>query len=267
MKIGKVGLIAGGGSLPVEFLKAAKKHGIKTVVFGIKGETGNEARVLADTFHEVKITGLSGIIKLALKENVNKVVFLGYVRHTNIFKNISFDFRTVKVLASLPNLSADSIMKGIFKELASEGISVLPSTFLMDNSLAKKGLIAGRKPSLKELKDIKFGFKMARGLAALDIGQTIVVKNGVIAAAEAQEGTDAAIERGAKIAGPGFIVVKAARPGQDLRYDVPVIGAKTLEILLKYKGAGIAVESGKTFVLDREVMAKEAGKKAFIYGL
>jgi len=266
VKVSSVGLIAGGGELPLIFLKAARAAGVRTAVFGIKGEAGEGVKQLCDVFYSVPVTNLSLILKYAKKENIKDVLFLGYVKHTNIFKNVSFDLRTIKILSSLPNLSADSIMNGVFVELEKEGIRTLPSTFLMEEALAPAGFICGKRPDKSRLKDIEFGYKMARGLAGLDIGQTVIVKNGIIAAAEAQEGTDETIVRGAKVAGKGFIVVKTARPKQDLRYDVPVIGLKTVELILKHGGAGIAVEAGRTFVLGREELSKAAGNKIFIYG-
>jgi len=261
------GLIAGGGSLPLQFLKSAKKNNAPVIVFGVTGETGNAVKKAAKEYYEANITALSSIIKKCKAMGIRQVLFLGYVRHTVLFKSIKFDLRTIKVLSGLKDFTAVSVMSGIIKEFEKEGIKVLSSDYMMEDTLAAKGYISRKKPDKKQMADILFGFKTAKKIAAMDAGQTVVIKKGGIIALEAQEGTDNCIIRGGKIAGPGFVVVKTARPSQDMRYDVPVIGLKTLAAVKAYNGAGIAVEAKKTFILEPEKIKQYADKNnLFIYG-
>jgi len=269
LKRERVAVLAGGGELPVHFLKKAAEKNIEAVVIGIKGEENPAAIKLASRYHKVKFSSITKIIGLLKKEKINKLVFLGYIRHTEVLKpgNLSLDLRAMKVLLRAADLRTAPLMNEIIKELEGEGIRVLPTTYLMEGLLAPAGAAGRVRPKGRALKDAEFSFKMASELARADIGQTVVVKNGVVVAAEAQEGTDECIRRGAKIAGPGFVAAKAARPKQDLRYDVPVIGIKTIKLLKELKAAGVVVQAGKTFLLDREEAVKTADRsRLFILG-
>ncbi len=268
MKNGAVGLIAGSGSLPVCFLKKANEKKIKTLVFEITGDENPEAVKLASKSLKVKITALSSVIAECKKEGVGSILMLGYLQHTNIFKRIAFDLRTIKIIARAKDRRASSILNEVVRELESEGIKVLPSTYLMEDALAPKGVCGKRRPSVKEKAEAVFAFKMAKSLASLDIGQSVIVKNTSVTAAESLEGTDDCIARGAKIGGKGFILAKAAGPKRDMRFDVPVIGIKTIETVIRHKGSGIVVEAGKTFLLDREETIKKADRHGiFIIGV
>jgi hypothetical protein len=265
--VSATGLIAGGGSLPLQFLKSAAEKKEKVITFGIAGETGNAIKKISEEYVEVNITALSSIIKECKVRGVKQVLFLGYVRHTNLFKNIKFDLKSLSVIARLKGFTAVQVMGGIIKQFEKDGIKVLPSTHLMEDSLAGKGNISVRKPDKKQMSDINFGYKTARQIAAMDAGQTVVIKKGGIIALEAQEGTDNCIKRGGALAGQGFVVVKTARPDQDMRYDVPVVGLKTLKTIKALNGAGIAVEAGKTFILEPEKVKQYAKNNGlFIYG-
>lgn len=263
MRTGAVGLIAGSGNLPVCFLKKAKEKKIETLVFEITGDENPEAVKLASKSRRVKITALSSVISECKKEGVKSLVMLGYLQHTNIFKRIAFDLRTIKIIARAKDRRASSILNEVVRELEIEGIKVLPSTYLMEDSLAPKGAFGRQKPSAKEKAEAVFAFKMAKSLASLDIGQSVIVKNTSVTAAESLEGTDDCIARGAKIGGKGFILAKAAGPKRDMRFDVPVIGLKTIETVIKHGGRGIVLEAGKTFLLDKD----EAVKKADSHGI
>jgi DUF1009 family protein len=263
---GRVALIAGGGSLPEEFLKNAKEKGVDLVVLKFIGETG-ELDTLGFPSYEVKMTALSDVIKILKKEGIKDAIMLGYISHFNVFRDLKFDMRTVRAIMGMKDFRAASIMGQIIKELGKEGIKVLPTTYLMQSLLAGKGNLTRKKPDKAAVKDIGFGLNIARKIAGIDIGQTVVIKRGGVIAVEAQEGTDACIERGGSIGGPGFIVVKVARPSQDLRYDVPVIGLKTVELIHKLGGRGMAVQAGCTFVLEKDRLVKFADKNGiFIYG-
>jgi DUF1009 family protein len=263
----KIGLLAGKGTLPHVFLKQAKKKNLEVVIFTISGEADKSIERYGYRIYALKITQLGGILKILKKEAIKNLIMLGYVRHTNLLKKIKFDFKSLLVLLRAKDLRAASLIREIIREFEKNGIKIMPSTYLMEDSIAKSGPCTRSRPSGKEMKNIKFGFSIARKIASLDIGQTVIVKNGIIVAVEAQEGTDECIIRGAKIAGKDFIAVKTARKSQDLRYDIPTIGETTVSLVKKYGGKGIAVEAGKTFLIEKEKLINFADKeKVFIYG-
>ncbi|MFP4465438.1 MAG: LpxI family protein [Candidatus Goldiibacteriota bacterium] len=263
----KTALAAGGGSLPLLFLRKAAEKKKPVVVFGITGEADIKALAEYSEPYEIKITELSKIIRICRKEAVDRIVLLGYIRHANLVKNIKFDMLTLKTLMKLKDFRAAAVMKGIIDLFSEKGIKVLKSTYLLEDFLAGKGNAGKTAPGKDNIRDIQLGIKIAKKTASLDIGQTVVVKKKSIIAVEAMEGTDKCIERAAAEGGPGFVVVKAARPGQDMRYDVPVVGEKTIDLIQKHKGAGIALEAGRTFLLDREKIIKKADRaKIFITG-
>lgn len=267
MKIRKVAIVAGGGNLPLEFIKRAKEKGVETVIISITGEKLAPEQSLGFKVYNISIGQLGKIVKICRAEKTPYLMFLGYISHVHVIKNLRLDLRTIAAIMKLKDKKASSLLGGAVKEFKKEGITVIPSTFLMEKMLAPAGTVAGRAPDNKTAADCALGFKMGRELARLDIGQTVVVKNGVVVAAEGQEGTDACIKRGAEIAGGGFVVAKAARPKQDMRYDVPVIGLRTMELIKKLGGKGIAVEAGKTFLLEKDEMLKYAkAKNLFIIG-
>ncbi len=268
MNIKRVGLLAGGGDLPFHFLKNAKRQKIEVVLMKIQDESNNKLDNLVNKIYNIRLTALSAIIKICKKEKINKIVLLGYVRHSNLIKNIKFDLRTIKVLLRTRDKRASSVLKSVIKEFKTEGIDVLDSRFLLSDILAGRGFLTRIKTSEKNLEDIFFGYKIAKKIAGADIGQTVIIKNKVVIAVEAIEGTDECIKRGAKLAGPGYVVVKVSRPDQDMRFDVPVIGERTIKLLKKYQSTGIAIEAGKTFLLDKEKLIKTADEnKIFVYGI
>jgi DUF1009 family protein len=268
MRINKVGLIAGGGDLPFLFLKNAKIKKIDVILMQIAGEANNKLKKLADKKYDIKLSSLSDIIKICKKEKINKVIMLGYVKHENLIKNIKFDLRTLKILLKLKDKRASSVLKSVIKELKNEGIDVIDSRFLLSEILAKKGFLTETKAKEKNIHDILFGYKIAKKISDLDIGQTVIVKDKIVIAVEAMEGTDECIKRGAKLAGNGFVVIKVSRPDQDMRFDIPVIGIKTIKLLKKYKSSGIAIEAGKTFLINKEKLLQMADKnKIFVYGI
>lgn len=268
MKINRIGLLAGSGELPLHFLVKAKEKNIDVVLMCIENGTKNNLSKFAYKNYTVKLTALSDIIKICKKEKIQKIVMLGYVHHSNLLKNIKFDFKTLKVLLKTKDKRASSILKGAINELAAEGIKVIDSRFLLTDIIADSGFLTNKKPAKRYIDDAIFGYKIAKKIASADIGQTVIIKNKVVIAVEAMEGTDLCIKRGAKLAGPEFVVVKVARPKQDMRFDVPVVGLKTIKLLKKYKASGIAVEKGKTFFIDKQKMLDFADKNnIFIYGI
>ncbi|MBP7793220.1 MAG: UDP-2,3-diacylglucosamine diphosphatase LpxI [Candidatus Goldbacteria bacterium] len=268
MKSGKVGLLAGRGELPVRFLRKARENKIDVVLMKIKGESDDKLSKLAYKSYDVKLTALSDIIKICKKESVTRIIMLGYVGHSNLINKIKFDLRTLKILLKIKDRRASSVLKGAINELKNEGIEVIDSRFLMSDLLAGSGYLTKKRPVKKYFDDVVFGRNIAKKISNADIGQTVVIKNKVVIAVEALEGTDECIKRGAKLAGPGFVVVKVSRPEQDMRFDIPVIGLKTVTLLRKCKAAGIAIEAGKTFLLNRDKLISVADENnIFVYGM
>lgn len=264
MKYGKLALIAGGGELPLVFLRKAAATGQDVLVFEIQGE-GNPG-LGRFPFEKIKIniTHLEDIIKIAEDRNIRRIMFLGYVRPEKLLKDILFDERTRKTFFRLADKRAKSLMESVIREFKKDGIEAIPTTYLMEEALAGTGSLTKCKPDIKELKE---GIAVTRRLAGMDVGQTAVIGSGMIWAVEAMEGTDNCIRRGGRLAKKNFAVVKMARPKQDLRYDMPVIGLRTLKLIKSLGGKGIIVEAGKTFLLDREELIKYADKNnLFIYG-
>src|SRR5258708_3710029 len=182
----------------------------------------------------------------------------GQVKHTQLFKNIIPDLRAAKLLGKMINKKAESVLSVVIQEFENEGIQFLPSTTYLEHWMCPPGVLTKRRLTKAEESDIAFGLPLARAIAREDIGQTIVVKNQSVVAVEAMEGPDACIRRAGEVAGPGCVVIKVARPRQDLRFDVPVIGQRTIEALQQANAPVLALESGKTLLLDKDTILKEA---------
>ncbi|MCE5299590.1 MAG: UDP-2,3-diacylglucosamine diphosphatase LpxI [Spirochaetia bacterium] len=267
MKYKKVAVVAGGGDLPVIFLKRAAAAGIDVLIIEIEGE-GNPA-ISAFPFkkYRVKPAHLADMIGIIKNAGYRHVIFLGYVRPASLLKDIMFDARTRKALIDLKDKRASSLMGAAINEFKKSGIQAIPSTYLMEEALATEGAIAGKRPSADELNELAPAIEITRELARLDVGQTCVAGSGMIWAAEAMEGTDNCIKRGGKLAKKGFTVVKMARPEQDMRFDIPAIGTRTLKLIKSLGGRGIIVEAGRTFLLNKDELLRYAdANDIFIYG-
>jgi len=265
---GKTALIAGGGDLPVKFLENVLIKNREIIVFAVDKNAGRKSRQLGFETYDIAVTRLGEIIKKSVRLRVKKTVILGYVDHRHLLKNINFDFRSLKALWGASDWRAGSIMRSIIREIEKSGIKVISPATLLSGIIAEKGVMGRVKPGKKEMAEVEFAYKMAQKLSAADIGQTVIVKRSVVVAAEAQEGTDLCIIRGAKTAGKGFIIAKAARPGQDMRFDVPVIGPATISLAVTYGAKGIAVSAGKTFLINKSVIIKDADRRGiFIIGM
>jgi len=264
----KIGLIAGGGQLPNEFLKSAKIKKKEIIIFALQNEADKNLEKYGFSIYWIGLFELSKILKLIKKEKIKKIIFLGYIRHTNLLKNLKFDFKTLNLLLRVKDKRAVTIMQAIIDEFKKNNVTVLPTTYLLSHLLAEKGFLGKVKVNDKIKKDINFGYAIAKKIADLDIGQTVIVKNNIVVAVEAQEGTDECIIRGAKIAGNDFIVIKVARTKQDFRYDVPVMGEKTINLIKRYNGKGIVIEAKKTFILNKKNVIKKAdASNIFIYAI
>ena len=259
---GPLGLIAGNGRFPFLVAESARRQGRRIVLIRLKEETDEGLEALVDETHEVSLGQLGSAIAALRKAGVSEAIMAGQVRHRQIFSGIVPDLTLMGVLARLAVKNTDSLIGGVADALERDGIRLMSSVELLQDQLADSGTMTGRKPSSDEEKAIEYGVRIASELGRLDLGQTVVVKDRAAVALEAMEGTDEAIRRGARIAGPGVVVVKMAKPRQDMRFDVPVVGEKTLLALREAKAAVLAVEAGKTLLLDKPAFlaaAREMG--------
>ena len=255
----RYGLIAGNGRFPFLVLEAARSQGIDMVVAAIKEETSPDIERQARTVHWLSLGQLGKLIKTFKAEGVNKAIMAGQVKHKQIFSGILPDLKMMQVLASLATRNTDSLIGAVARVLEDEGIHLIESTLFLEPLLPKPGVLTKRPPSEDEQKDLEYGYKLARELGRLDVGQTVVVADAACVAVEAMEGTDAVIQRAASLAnGRALRVVKLAKPKQDLRFDVPVIGIPTVEVLRRSGATAMAIEAGKTLMIDRDELLREA---------
>jgi DUF1009 family protein len=271
----KLGLIAGNGRFPFLLLDAARAQGLTVVVAAIREETDPEIdqRAAADdgiTVHWLSLGELSRLIDTFQKAGVTKAVMAGQVKHKQIFSSIRPDWRLAKLLLNLRTRSTDALLGSVAKVLADEGIELISSTAFLEPLLAQEGVLTERAPDEEECRNIEYGLGVARALAGFDIGQTVVVAAQACVAVEAMEGTDAAIERAglqmqtleleASTLERRLTVVKVAKPNQDMRFDVPVIGLPTVETMIRAGASCLSVEAGRTLLFDRDALLKRAGQ-------
>jgi DUF1009 family protein len=263
-----IGLIAGNNRFPLLVAEEIKKSGDRVICIALKEEADVELENVCDKVFWLSVGKFQKIIDALKSENVKRVIMAGQIKHVKIYSAISMDFHALKVMSSLVNKKTDTILKTIANEFEKEDMYLMPSHTYLKHLLAPGGLISGKKLSLDEDKNIDFGYKIAKGIASFDIGQTVVVKDKSVLAVESVEGTDECIKRAYKLGGENSIVIKVAKPNQDFRFDVPVIGLQTLNTLKQNKVKVIAVEAGVTLILDKnEVIAKAKEEKITIFGI
>ena len=256
----KIGLIAGNGTFPIAFAKAAKKKGMEVIAIAHAGETNPDLAQWVDSIFWVKVGQLGKLIKIFKEQGVRNVLMAGGIKKTRLFDNTLPDLRGAALLARVIQKKDDSILRAVAEDLESEGITVRESTLYLDSIIATEGVLTKRKPSKDQKRDIDFGWQMAKEVGKLDIGQTVVVKDQAILAVEAIEGTDEAIRRGGRLCREGAVVVKTCKPHQDLRFDLPTAGIETIRTMNEVKAACLAVEAGKTIIIDRDAMVAEADR-------
>lgn len=257
----KIGLIAGNGRFPFLFLKEAAKAGAQVVVIGLKEEADPTLAQEGSPLHWVNLGQLGKLIEILKKEGVDQAVMAGQVKHTQLFSGITPDWRALKLLKHVVNKKTDTLLGAVTEELASEGIRLLPSVTFLSHLLPKAGVLSKRKPTDEEKKDMVFGHKAAKALAGQDLGQTVTVKDQAVIAVEAMEGTDACILRSSPLVqGQPFTVVKVAKPKQDFRFDVPVIGPRTMETMKQAGAQALALEAGRTLLIDQEQLIAAANE-------
>jgi UDP-2,3-diacylglucosamine hydrolase len=268
---GRLGLIAGNGRFPFLLLEAARAHGLTVVVAAIKEETDAEMDVRASQdshviVHWLSLGELSKLIETFQREGVARAVMAGQVRHKQIFSSIRPDWRLAKLLMSLRTRNTDMLLGAIAKVLGDEGIELISSTAYLEPLLAKAGVLTARGPSPEEEKDVAYGRSVALGVAGWDLGQTVVIAAQACVAVEAMEGTDATILRAGELLqgraegllGSALTVVKVAKPNQDMRFDVPVVGVATIEAMKKAGATCLCVEAGRTLLFDPEAVVRVA---------
>jgi UDP-2,3-diacylglucosamine hydrolase len=254
----KLGLIAGNGKFPLIFAEQATKEGYSLVAVAHRGETVKEIDDLLEDVTWIYVGQLGKMIRTFLRAGITEAVMAGGIHKVKFLENFRPDLRGVKFLARIKSKDDDALLRGVAEELESEGIKILNSTLCVPQIVASEGVLTPRSPTVAEWEDVRFGFRVAKEIGRLGIGQTIVVKKQIVVAVEALEGTDAAIERGGKLARSGFVVVKVSKPEQDLRFDVPAVGVATLRQLRKTGGTVLAVEAGKTILLEKDLLLKQA---------
>ena len=251
----RIGLIAGNGRFPLLALDAARNMGHEVTVVAIREEADPAISRAADDgpateLHWVALGQLGRCIALLKDAGVSRALMAGQVKHTKLFAGVVPDLTLLSVLRRLRARNTDALISAVADVLAEHGIELVDSTSFLRPLLARPGTLTHREPTAEEQADLQFGYRMADAIAGLDIGQTIVVKDRAVVAVEAMEGTDEVIERAARLAGAGIRVVKVAKPNQDMRFDVPVIGMRTIDALRAAGAAVLSIDAGRTLVLD-----------------
>jgi DUF1009 family protein len=260
--VGRIGIIAGNGRFPFLALQGARGLGHDVTVVAVKEEAFADleqaARDAHAHYHAVSLGHLGKCIKILKQDGVTQAVMAGQVKHAKIFSGIVPDLTLLSVLTRLRARNTDALISAVADVLRKEGIELLDSTVFLGPLLAREGQLTRRAPDEQERGDLAFGYRLADEIAGLDIGQTIVVKDKAVVAVEAMEGTDAAILRAGELAGQGTRVVKVAKPKQDMRFDVPVIGIATIEVMRRAGATALSVDAGRTLVIDGDQVFKSA---------
>jgi DUF1009 family protein len=253
-----LGIIAGNGVYPRLLADAARRAGIKRIVAAaFTDETDDRLAAIVNEIHWMRVGQLGKLIACFRNAGVTNAIMAGQIAPKNLFE-LRPDWKTLLLLARLKRRNAESIFAAIGDELAKAGITLLPATAFLEDCLAPGGLIAGRKLTRREEGDVAFGFEIAREVSRLDIGQTVIVKNGTVLAVEGFEGTNETIKRGGALGGKNAIMVKVAKPNQDMRFDVPVIGVATIAVAAEAQLRVIAIEAGRTLLLEKDALVESA---------
>jgi len=260
----KIALIAGNGNLPIVSALAAKKAGAYIVIIAIKEEADKQLSDIADKIYWISVGQFKTLINILKKEDIKKAIMVGQIKHKLLFSKIELDFELTKLLFTLKDKKTDTILGAIAQRISQLGIEMLDSSTFIKDHLASLGVLTAKQPSKEQCADIEFGRIIAKQIAGLDIGQTVVVKDKVVLSVEAIEGTDEAIRRANKYCQGNAVVVKVSKPNQDMRFDIPLIGLKTIEILIQEKVAVLAIEANKTLFLDKDLVLELANKNNIV---
>jgi DUF1009 family protein len=256
---GNWGLIAGNGDFPFLVLEGARSRGIEMAVIAIREEASPALERAAKRLHWISLGELSRGIELLHQEGVKFAVMAGQVKHNKIFSSIRPDWRLAKLLFLLPTKNTNSLLGAVARVLEDEGIKLVDSTTFLGSLLPTEGILTKRVPDARETADIEYGRQIAQQIAGLDLGQTVVIRDRACVAVEAMEGTDETIERAARIAdGQPLVVVKVSKPQQDMRFDVPVVGVKTIEVMRRANATALAIDARRTLLFERDALIRAA---------
>jgi hypothetical protein len=256
----RIGLIAGNGRFPIIFADNVTRMGYAVSAVAHVGETDPELERHVDRIHWIKIGQFNKLIQALKDDGVRRAVMLGGIKKTHVFTTLRPDFRALALAGRLKVWKDDAILREIAAELEAEGITICESTFGLTGILVEARVLTGRGPDDREWEDIRYGWEVAREVGRLDIGQCVVIKERVVVAVEAVEGTDETIRRGGALAGAGAVVVKRCKPQQDLRFDLPAVGPRTIEAMESVKAAVLALEAGRGILLEREATLRDADR-------
>jgi DUF1009 family protein len=260
----KLGLIAGNGRFPFLVIEGARNAGASIAVAAIREETDPEIERVADRLTWVGIGQLGKMIRFFKDQGVEKAIMAGQVKHVQIFSRAIPDVRMLKMLLRLPRRNTDALIGAVANELATEGIELIDSTYFLKDQIPEAGTLTRRAPDQREQSDVEYGLEIAGEIARLDLGQTIVIRDRACVAIEAMEGTDAVIRRAGQLAGGRLTVVKIAKPDQDMRFDVPVVGLPTIEAMIEAGATCLCLSAGKTLMFDREEMIELANARKIV---
>ena len=254
----RIGLIAGSGTLSSEFVSCAKQRGKHVSVVALSPEIRDTLSGEADFVSHIPPTQPKKIIRFFSDKNVGEIGFAGKVEKSLLFQSLRFDLTALRFMKNAKNMADATIMNAVIELMEENGMKVVPQTEYLEHLITPRGAITKNKLRQNQRKNVEYAFQIARSVAALEIGQTVVVHKGTVVAVEGVEGTDEAIRRGCSLAGKGAVVCKVARPKQDMRYDVPSVGPETLHVMREGGASALILEAGRTFLIDRERFAREA---------
>jgi hypothetical protein len=258
----RLGLIAGQGNFPLLLAEAARRRGVEVIGFAVPKLTSPKIEELCARVHWMELGHVQEAIDKFHEEDLHHAVMAGRVPHSAIFKVHTLDKRARRILFSLGSKQPDALLSRVVDEFAQEKIEFIDSSYYLSDLLPKRGVLTNhRQPTPEELEDIEFGHQIAKSIAGLDIGQTIVVKNQLVVAVEAMEGTDETILRAGELAGTGTVIVKVSKPRQDKRFDIPIVGITTIKNLVKAESSLLAMSAGETLFFDQEEAIKMAEEK------
>lgn len=256
-----IGLIAGNGPLPILFAREALARGFTLVAVGHQGETSESLEGLVTSMDWVRVGELDALIRILRSHGVTQAVMLGGIDKGRAIKGLSLDERASKLLRDMASRGDDRLLSALARELEREGIEVRGFKEFVPSWIAPLGCVNARRPTARELLDLRLGIKVLAHLGPMDIGQTVVVKEGVVLAVEAVEGTDRTISRGGQLGGPGGVVIKGSKPTQDLRFDLPTVGPETVKTMSSVGATLLAVEAGCTVMVERDEMVSAADRR------
>ncbi len=264
----KIGLIAGSSEYPILLAGEALKYGTEIISIGFPGITSPNIAEVLPNINWIPFGQFESVVKTFLSAGVKQAIFAGKVPQIIIFQSQQFDLAAKSLLNKLPNQQTDSLIGAAAKAFEVFGVTFIDARTFLESQLADKGTMTKRAPAESELRDIQYGHRIAKHIAAEDIGQTVVVKQRAVLAIEAIEGTDEAVKRASKLGGEGIVIVKVSKPQQDFRFDVPIIGMDTLEVMFQVKAGVLAVDAGKTLILKKSEFIQRADELSIcVYGV